>query len=211
MMHDKESLTTGARDHTTATGSLHDQQIPKRYRWANFLMRRWPTWLALGMSALTFGGSDSVEGVASFANVLVLLPLGYLVIAKLRRRQASWPLIVAGFALIIILRVLDVIPPAVVLSALALIVLVWAAFDGQLREDGVFRVQALGMFGFGALALAGLVVDPEVGRYLVAAGWFLHGIWDFVHLKLDQVVARSHAEWCGVLDIIIAAELVLKL
>jgi hypothetical protein len=54
-------------------------------------------------------------------------------------------------------------------------------------------------------------VDPDLGRYLVAAGWFLHGIWDFVHLKLDKVVARSHAEWCGVLDIVIAAELVFRL
>jgi hypothetical protein len=43
------------------------------------------------------------------------------------------------------------------------------------------------MLGFGALALAGLVVDPDLGRYLVAAGWFLHGVWDFVHFKLDRV------------------------
>jgi hypothetical protein len=54
-------------------------------------------------------------------------------------------------------------------------------------------------------------VDPDLGRYLVAAGWFGHGIWDFVHLKLDKVVARSYAEWCGVLDVLIAAELVFKL
>jgi hypothetical protein len=45
----------------------------------------------------------------------------------------------------------------------------------------------------------------------VAAGWFLHGVWDFVHLKLDKVVARSYALWCGILDIGIAAELVFKL
>jgi Ni/Fe-hydrogenase subunit HybB-like protein len=67
------------------------------------------------------------------------------------------------------------------------------------------------MVGFGVLALAGLVVDPDLGRYLVAAGFLLHGVWDFVYFKLDRVVARSHAEWCGVLDVIIAAELVLKL
>jgi hypothetical protein len=186
--------------------------VPARaLRIAAAIARRWPTWLALGMSALTFGGSESAEGVASLAEVLVLLPLGYLVIAKLRRRQASWPVIAAGFALIIALRALDVISPAAVLSAVALIVLVWGAVDGQLRQPDPFRIQALGMLIFGALALAGLVVDPELGRYLVAAGWLLHGIWDFVHLKLDRVVARSHAEWCGVLDIVIAAELVFRL
>jgi hypothetical protein len=42
----------------------------------------------------------------------------------------------------------------------------------------------------------------------VAAGWFLHGIWDFVHLWLDKVVARSYAEWCGVIDVLVAAQLV---
>jgi hypothetical protein len=58
------------------------------------------------------------------------------VIAKLRRRQASWPVIAAGFALIIALRVLDVIAPAAVLAAVALLVLVWGAVDGQLgRPD----------------------------------------------------------------------------
>jgi hypothetical protein len=54
-----------------------------------------------------------------------------------------------------------------------------------------------------------LAVDPELGRWVVAAGWFLHGVWDFVYLRLDKVVARSYAEWRGVLDILIAAGLVL--
>lgn len=62
-----------------------------------------------------------------------------------------------------------------------------------------------GLLGFGALALSGLVIDPEVGRYLVAAGWLFHGVWDLVHLVLDRVVARSYALCCGVLDIGIAA------
>ena len=148
--------------------------------------------------------------MAAFAQVLPLLPLLYLVVAKLRRRQATWPGLVVGLASVIALRALDVIASAAVFSAVALIVLVWGAVDGQLRRPDPFRVQALGMLGFGALALAGLVVDPDLGRYLVAAGWFLHGIWDFVHLRADKVVARSYAEWCGVVDVLIAVELVFK-
>jgi hypothetical protein len=149
--------------------------------------------------------------VASLSQVLLLLPLLYLVVAKLGRPQASWPVLVAGFAFIIALRVLDVVAPAAVFSAVALLVLVLGAVDGQLRRPDPFRVPALGMLGFGALALAGLVVDPDLGRYLVAAGWFLHGIWDFVHLRADKVVARSYAEWCGGVDVLIAVELVFKL
>jgi hypothetical protein len=184
---------------------------PVRRPWPDRLKDRWPTALALVMTALTFGGSESEEAVASLADALLLLQLGYLVIAKLRRRQASWPVIAVGFAVIIALRVLEVISPAAVLSAMALLVLVWGAVDGQLRRPDPFRVQALGMLGFGALSLAGLVVDPDLGRYLVAAGFFLHGVWDYNFFKLDKVVARSHAEWCAVLDVLIAAELVFRL
>jgi hypothetical protein len=149
---------------------------PVRRPWTARLKDRWPTGLALGMTALTFGGSQSAEGLAGLSEALLLLPLGYLVVAKLRRRQASWPVIAAGFALTIALRVLDVIAPAAVLSAVALLVLVWGAVDGRLGRADPFRVQALGMLGFGALAVAGLAVDPELGRYLVAAGFFLHGV-----------------------------------
>ena len=175
------------------------------------VLQRWPTALALGTAALTLGGSESDEGVAAFAGILPLLPLLYLVAAKLRRRQAAWPTLAVGFALIIALRALDVLAPPAGLAAVALVVLIWGAVDGQLRRPNPFRIQALGMLGFGALALAALVVDPDLGRYLVAAGWFLHGVWDFAYLKLDKVVARSYAEWCGVVDVLVAAQLVFKL
>ncbi|MFI6295059.1 hypothetical protein ACIBEJ_25950 [Nonomuraea sp. NPDC050790] len=175
------------------------------------LANRWPTALALTMSALTFGGGTSSQQVYSLAGTLLILQLLYLVIAKLRRREATWPGLVIGLALVVALRVLDVVEPAFVYSGLALVVLVWGAADGQLRSSGTLRVQAVGMLVFGVLAFAGLLVDPSIGRYVVAAGWFFHGVWDFVHLKLDKVVARSFAEWCGVVDVLIAAQLVLML
>ena len=182
-----------------------------RRPWTGPLKDAWPVALAVGMAALTFGGSGSAEGVAALAEALLLLPLLYLVVAKLRRPQASWPVLVILITPFIALRALEVVAPPAVFSVLALIALVWGALDGQLRRPDPFRIQALGMLGFGALALAGLAVDPDLGRWLVAAGWFLHGVWDFVHLKLDRVVAPSFAEWCGVVDVVVAAELVFKL
>ncbi|MEV4220040.1 hypothetical protein [Nonomuraea sp. NPDC049725] len=180
-------------------------------KWISWLLRRWPTALALAATALTFGGSSSGDGIAGLAHALMLLPLLYLVVAKLRRRAATWPGLGIGIVGVVGLRALDVIQPAAVITAIALVVLVWGAVDGQLRRDGTFQVQALGMLVFGGLALAGLAVDPDLGRYLVAAGWLFHGVWDFVHLKMDKVVARSFAEWCGVVDVAIAAQLVLML
>jgi hypothetical protein len=173
------------------------------------LTRRWPTALALALSALTFDGDGSGAAVPGLAEALLLLPLGYLTVAKLQRPRASWLVLACGLTTIIVLRLLDVIAPAAGLVAIALIVLVWGAVDRQLQRSGLFQVQALGMVGFGALALTGLAVDPQLGRYLVAAGWFLHGLWDFVHLRMNKVVARSYAEWCGVIDILIAAQLLL--
>ncbi|MFC4535776.1 hypothetical protein [Sphaerisporangium dianthi] len=182
---------------------------PDRGRWTAVL-RRWPTALALGLAVVTLGGGDDPAAVvASVAEILLLLPLLYLVVAKLRSRRASWPTLAVLIVSFAVLRIAEVVTPAAAVAAAALVVLVWGAVDGQLRGSGVFRAQALGMIGFGALALAGLTADPDAGRYLVAAGWLLHGVWDFVHLRLGKVVARSYAEWCGVLDILIAAGLLL--
>jgi hypothetical protein len=180
---------------------------PVRRPWTAVLAR-WPTALALGMATLTLDDVRSGAGVASLAGLILLLPLEYLIVAKLQRRQATWPVAAVALLAVLALQALDVVAPAAVLAAVALVVLVWGAVDGQLLRPGAFGVQALGMLGFGALALAGLVVDPDLGRWLVAAGWFLHGVWDFVYFKLDRVVARSYAEWCGAFDILVAAELV---
>lgn len=179
--------------------------------WYRRIAARWPTALALGMSTLMAGGAGTDDGIRMFAGILPLLPLIYLVVATLERRRATWPLLAGGFAVIFLLRALDLISPGVVFWAVALVVLVWNAIGGRLRRDGTVRLQAVGMLVFGGLGLAGLVVDPEVGRYLVAAGWFLHGVWDVVHLKLNLVVARSFAEWCAVVDVLVAAGLVFQL
>ncbi|MFW6690609.1 hypothetical protein [Streptomyces sp. MAR4 CNX-425] len=65
---------------------------------------------------------------------------------------------------------------------------------------------------FCGLAVAGLAADADLGRYLVAAGWLGHGVWDLVHLRarrLGGLVSPTFAEWCAVVDVVIAAELVL--
>jgi hypothetical protein len=180
---------------------------PARRRWTDVLRNGWPTALAVALAVLTAGGSDLTGQVHGLAETLPLLPLLYLVVAKLKRPGTSWPLLGAGMVLIVGLRLLDVVPPSAVFIAVALVVLIWGAIDGELHRSGDFRLQALGMAGFGAIGLIALAVDPELGRYLVAAGWLGHGVWDFVHLWRNRVVARSYAQWCGVLDVLIGIEL----
>jgi len=173
------------------------------------VLRRWPTALAVGMSALSLDRSGSDRSVESYGEILPFLALLYLVVAVLRRRGASWPVLIIGFLVIFVLEFLGAIAPSSAAVAVALVILVWSAVSGRLTESGMLRVQAVGMLGFGALSLIGLAVDPDIGRYVVAGGWFLHGVWDFVHLRLDKVVSRSYAEWCAVVDVLVAAELLL--
>ncbi|MEO3806370.1 hypothetical protein [Nonomuraea sp. B1E8] len=184
-----------------------DRRTPGRTHWARFLLNRWPTALALAMTALpSSGGGEGAVGI--FAQVLTLLPLLYLVVAKVGRRALTWPLLGVGLVAVVGLRMLDVVAISTVFVSIALIVLVWGALDGHLRRPGEFRLQALGWVVFTALALTGLVVDPDLGRYVVAAGWLLHGVWDFVHLWRNKTVARSYAEWCGVVDVVVAVQLI---
>ncbi|MEH1122986.1 hypothetical protein [Micromonospora sp. CPCC 206061] len=175
-------------------------------RW---ILRRWPAAAAVALAVLTAGGSDTSSTVTAMGEILPILPLLYVLVAKLRKRAASWPILIGGSAVLFGLKLLDVVSPAVFFVLVALLVFLWGAIDGDLRRSRELQLQALGMVGFGVLALVGLAVDPDLGRYIVGAGWLLHGIWDFVHLHRDKTVARSYAEWCGVLDILIGLELML--
>ena len=172
------------------------------------LGRRWPTALALAVSALTFGGAESEETVLGLAEALLILPLLYLITASVQRRGLTWVVFFACIGSLIALRGQDRVEPSVVLLAVALAALLWGTARGQHRS-GVFVAQVIGMVAFGALAMVGMAIDPDLSRYVVAASWFAHGVWDLVHLWADKVVARSFAKWCGVVDVLIAAELVL--
>lgn len=177
------------------------------YRMARALARRWPTAVGVLSFVVTVGGGTLAEQVSGLGETLLFLPLLYLVVARLDRRGLSWPLLGVAFALIIGLRAADV-PVAAVAVPLAAAALAWSVI-GHVPHPATVRVQALGMVAFGAVGVAGLAVHPDLGIYLVAAGWFFHGVWDFVHLRLDRVVSRSYAEWCGVLDVLTAAQLLL--
>jgi hypothetical protein len=173
------------------------------------LIQRWPTVVALAGAGLIWAGGlgDVSDAVSGLGQAVLLLPLEYLIVNQLGRRRASWPVVGCMVATIVVIDMLDVVPLSVVVVAVALGLLVWGTVGGTPNGRATFGVQAAGMLGFGAIALVGLAVDPNLGRYLVAAGWFAHGVWDAVHLKLDKVVSRSYAEACGVVDVSVAAML----
>jgi hypothetical protein len=67
----------------------------------------------------------------------------------------------------------------------------------------------LALAGFGAAAAAALLVNPELGAYLVAAGLLGHAAWDAYHHRVNRVVVRSMAEFCLVLDTALAVAIVI--
>ncbi|SDM38505.1 hypothetical protein [Allokutzneria albata] len=96
------------------------------------------------------------------------------------------------------------------LPVLALAYLVFGAARGELGQPGVLTTQLLGLLGFGVLAAVALVVEPEIGRYVVAAGWLGHAVWDALHHRAGRVVPAWYAEFCIVFDVLVAASILLS-
>ena len=129
------------------------------------LARRWPTALALLVSAPSFGGPQTPDGVHALAEAMLLLPLWYVVIAAVARRSWTWFVLVGVIGLFVLLRLQDLLEPAAVLMAVALAAVLWGAVHGRLVQPS-FLLQVAGLVAFAALAVAGFVLAPDVGHYL---------------------------------------------
>ncbi len=205
-MTEKESFADKVRDHATDDDSPHAHQAPDRSRWIDVLLHRWPTALGIAVAAMTaFDLEIDAESVSSLSALVVLMALVYVGAAALDRRRATWVVFLAGYAVVVVfLDLLDsAVDASLVLLVAALAFLVLGAARGLLRRPGGLTLQAAGMLGFGATALVALYVDPDLGAYLVAFGLLGHAAWDAYHYLRDRVVARSYAEYCGVLDLLV--------
>jgi hypothetical protein len=198
----------GGEGVTHMPGEQDTSAITRPGRVLRALARRWPTVLAVALAGFTVSRTGAGDPTYRLAETLLFLPLLYLVVAAVGRRSLTWVFLVAGIALLAGVRVLGWIDPPVVIFAAALAATVWGAVRRRFREGSSFAVQIIGMVLFAAVAVLAMAVDTDLSRYLVAAGWLAHGVWDFVHLRRDRVVSRSYAEWCGVVDILVAAQLV---
>ncbi|HEX5879389.1 MAG TPA: hypothetical protein VF468_13920, partial [Actinomycetota bacterium] len=85
-----------------------------------------------------------------------------------RRR---WPTLVGlGFAALVAFDLVSGVELAPVLAASAAVYLGGGGPAATARGLAAVLLQALALLGFGAAAGAALVVNPELGAYLVAAG-----------------------------------------
>jgi hypothetical protein len=208
IMTEKESFADRVRDHATDDDSPHAHQLPDRRHWVDFLKHRWPTALGITVAALTvFDLEIDAGSVSSLSALVVLMALVYVGAAALDRRRATWVVFLAGYAVVVVfLDLLDSgIDPSVVLLVAAPIFLALGVARGLLRRPGGLTLQAVGMLAFGSIGLVALYVDPDLGGKLVAIALLGHAAWDAYHYLRDRVVARSYAEYCGVLDLLVGA------
>jgi hypothetical protein len=169
---------------------------------AGGLRRWWPA--AAGVVTAGLAGLDVADGGVQLAPVLAASAVIYLGAAALGRPGASWPLFFATF---VVLAVAGANATWVLLGAAALLAL-YGVFRGATRPVSGLPLQALAMAGFGGAAAVALGAHPDLGAYVVAAGLLGHAAWDVHHHRTGRVVARSLAEFCVVLDTLLAGAIV---
>ncbi|MEF3305710.1 hypothetical protein [Paenibacillus sp. GYB003] len=98
-------------------------------------------------------------------------------------------------------------PMSLILFLAALVYPISGAIRGHLRGVRTILIQAVALALFGVIALVSVYVDREAGLILLAAGYIGHTIWDAAHFRTGKVVRRGYAEFCAVLDLLIAAVL----
>ena len=171
----------------------------------------WPTLAAIALAA--FVAYDTSSG-SELAPILAASGLVYLGAAALRKPRAAWPLFILTFVVISASRIASRIGvagfnPTWVLIGLAVLLLGYGLLNGAARPTGGLPLQTIAMVAVGAAAVIALTVGGDVGAYLVAAGLLGHAAWDVYHHRVNRVVARSMAEFCGVLDTLLSAAIVI--
>jgi hypothetical protein len=181
-------------------------------RWTGFLAHRWPTAVGVAVGGLTaFDLRLDAGFVASLSALVVVLALVYLGSAALGRRWSAWAVLLAGLPVAFFLAPFSGVAAAAVLLLASLLFLVMGVARGRQGVQGGLALQAAGVLAFGAVMLAALYADPTLGAYLVAFGLLGHGAWDAYHYLKDRVVARSYAEFCAVLDLLVGAAILFVL
>jgi len=166
----------------------------------------WPSLAAIAFAA--FVVFDMARGV-ELAPVLAASGLVYLGAASLQRPWTGWPLFLLTFLVITPYGAgLTTFNPTWILLGLAAAFFAYGLVRGALQPPGGLPLQSIAMIVFGAMAAAALLIDATAGAYLVAAGLLGHAAWDVYHHRVNKVVSRSMAEFCCVLDVLLAAAII---
>lgn len=159
------------------------------------VLHRWPSALGLAIAAVQLATDADREDVAV---VLCGATLCYLGAAALSRPWIAWAGIVVSVAVVDLSDLVDVVWWAS-LGVIALVLLAVGLLSRVPRPT--LTAQTAALIGYGGLAVAALYVAPRAGLGLAGAALCGHAVWDAIHYRRNQVVPRSLAEFCMLLDV----------
>ncbi|MGA4508008.1 hypothetical protein ACQB6R_03125 [Propionibacteriaceae bacterium G1746] len=166
--------------------------------------RSWPAALGVLVAAGTVYGLGDGRDVAP---VVAASGLVYLAAAVIGRAMAAWWMFAVTFVVVGVDKFFGVegLPWLLGMAAVLAVVGLVARHDGPWWA---FPLQTAAMVVCGSVAWIALRSEPVVGGLLVAAGLLGHAAWDLCHHRSGRVVGRSLAEFCMVLDVLLAAAVV---
>jgi hypothetical protein len=173
------------------------------------LGRRWPSALGL-LSAGALVGT-AWAGLLSLRQVTAVLAaagLVYLGSAALGSPRAAWWLFAGTVVVIGLGGRLAIVDPLVTIAVVAVVLLVLGIARGRLGNRSGLPAQIAAMAVVLALAFLAVALPEPWGAVLLAAGLVGHTMWDVAHHRSGRVVPRSMAEFCAVLDPLLAVGVV---
>lgn len=163
--------------------------------------KAWPALAGVGLAVLSARGlTNGVEAAA----IVTASGFVYLGAASLQKRTTAWPLFLLSFVFVTAGRLVPGIDATWLMIATAIGLVAFGLSRGAIRPRWGLPLQALAMVAFAGTALLAVQVSEVLGAVLVAVGLLAHAAWDVVHHRADRVVTRSLAEFCFVLDTVLA-------
>jgi hypothetical protein len=166
-----------------------------RTGWTGLLLHRWPS--ALGLLAVVAALATGADR-ESVAITLAVAALCYLGAAALNRPWIAWATIVGG-SLVVTVGALTGLAWWGAIGIAAAALLVTGLVSGVPRPP--LTAQTAALLGFGGLAVAAVFLAPRAGMVLAGLALASHAGWDLVYYRRNEVVPRSLAEFCMVLDV----------
>ncbi|QNP76199.1 hypothetical protein IAG44_41525 [Streptomyces roseirectus] len=159
------------------------------------VLYRWPSVLGLVAAGLQFAAGVERESVAI---TLCVAALCYLGAAAWGRPWIAWAGIAGGSVVVVVSEVAGLVWWGGVGGAAGALVVV-GVVTGASRP--VLTAQTVALLGYGSLAVTALFLAPRLGLALAGLALMAHAAWDLRHYLRDEVVPRSLAEFCVLLDV----------
>lgn len=162
---------------------------------AQRILHRWPSALGLAIAVVQLAGDPDTETIATVTGVALLCYLGA---AALDRPWVAWAGCPVFGAVVVASQAVEVswwVVCAVVAAALVVAGVVLRVPRPPLTA------QAAALIAYGGVTVAALFLAPRAGLAMAGVALACHAVWDVIHYRRNQVVPRSLAEFCVLLDV----------